>query len=97
MFDAARAALLALSEGFAKDTWRTHRGLIAAFGTHMVKSGKVSAELGRSLNRLHEIRMIADYSSNLIDASLARRSVEEAVQFVEAMRRFVIGPGTPDA
>jgi uncharacterized protein (UPF0332 family) len=49
MFAAARAALQ--SAGIQAESARTHSGLIAAFGLHLVKPGQVSLELGRILNR----------------------------------------------
>lgn len=50
MFDAARAALIALV-GLPREAARTHGSLIAAFGMNLVKPGVVSIELGKSLNR----------------------------------------------
>lgn len=55
MFDAARAALLASG---APDIGRTHSGLIGAFGNFLVKNGPISKEVGRLLNRAHEIRLL---------------------------------------
>ena len=39
MFDAARAALLASGAPVQPDIGKTHSGLIAAFGQHLVKNG----------------------------------------------------------
>lgn len=61
MFDAARAALLASGAPIEPDFGRTHSGLIGAFGNYLVKNGPVSRDMGRLLNRAHEIRQIADY------------------------------------
>ena len=61
MFDAARAALLASAAPVEAEVARTHNGLIAAFSLHLVKTGRVSIDLGRALNRAEEIRLIADY------------------------------------
>jgi uncharacterized protein (UPF0332 family) len=50
MPNAAQAALL--SAGIPEDKLpKTHSGLIAAFGQHVVKTGKVESEFGRSLNK----------------------------------------------
>ncbi|WP_430754975.1 HEPN domain-containing protein [Magnetovirga frankeli] len=74
MFDAARAALMA--SGLAhmeSDVGRTHSGLIGAFGQVLVNDGRVPRELGRLLNRAHEVRQIADYTGVSVepaDASL---------------------------
>lgn len=41
MFDAARAALLAAGAPVDPNVVRTHNGVIAAFGLHLVKAGQV--------------------------------------------------------
>lgn len=85
MFDAARAALLA-AQLPDLSTARTHSGLIAAFGKHLVKTGLVSTELGRSLNRAHEIRLMADYNGPAIEPTTAADLVRQAGVFVAAMQ-----------
>jgi uncharacterized protein (UPF0332 family) len=50
IFNAARAALLAVGQdelALAK----THSGLMAAFGLHLVKTGHIPTELGRTFAR----------------------------------------------
>lgn len=59
MFDAAQAALLAANVGAAANATKTHRGLIAAFGQHLVLGGHVAAELGASLNKVERLRLLA--------------------------------------
>ena len=61
MFDAALAALSWVQGDTALRLAKTHSGLIASFGRYLVQAGHVPAELGRSLNRLHELRLTADY------------------------------------
>lgn len=85
MFDAARAALLA-SGAVKGDIGKTHRGLINAFSEHLVKDGPISKEMGRSLKRAEEIRVVADYTGDLIELSDAREIVGQAETFVLAMR-----------
>jgi uncharacterized protein (UPF0332 family) len=63
MFDAARAALLASGAPVDPNVVRTHNGVIAAFGLHLVKTGQVQPEWGRTLNRAQEIRQVADYTA----------------------------------
>lgn len=87
MFDAARAALLAT--GSDQASTRTHAGLIAAFGLRLVKSGRIDRSLGHVLNRAHEIRLVADYTGDLVDRELAAWAVEQSTRFVDAMRVFV--------
>lgn len=86
MFDAARAALLASGAPVAPDIGRTHSGLIAAFGNFLVKNGPVSKEVGRLLNRAHEIRLVADYNGDSVEPTDAKEMVEQAETFVTAMR-----------
>lgn len=86
MFDAARAALLASGAPVEPDIGRTHSGLIGAFGNFLVKKGPVSKEVGRLLNRAHEIRLVADYSGDSIEPSDAQEMVEQAETFVTAIR-----------
>lgn len=86
MFDAARGFLIAVE---IPEMPRTHSGLIAAFGRYAVKAGHVSIALGKSLNRMHELRMIADYSEVPVELSLAKEAVREAVDFVQAIREAI--------
>ena len=90
MFDAARAALLASGVTVEGDIGRTHSGLIGSFGNHLVKNGPVPKEVGRLLNRAHEIRLIADYKDDSVELADAKEMVEQAATFVAAMRaRFM--------
>ena len=61
MFDAARAALLASGAPVPAEIAKTHSGLISAFSLHLVKTGRVPVEFGKSLNKAEELRLIADY------------------------------------
>lgn len=58
MYDAAHAPLLALKKADYKVT-KTHSRLIAAFGLHIVSPGKICRELGRSLNEVEQLRLLA--------------------------------------
>lgn len=53
-----------------------HRGLIGVFGEHLVKTGLVAPELGRSLNTVENTRSLADYSGNGISFDDASWVVE---------------------
>lgn len=86
MFDAARAALLVSGAPIAPDIGRTHSGLIGAFGNFLVKNGPVSKEVGRLLNRAHEIRLVADYTGGSVELADVKEIVEQAETFVAAMR-----------
>ena len=86
MFDAARAALLASGAPVEPDIGRTHSGLIGAFGNFLVKNGPVSRDVGRLLNRAHEIRLVADYNGDSVEPADAMEMVEQARTFVAAIR-----------
>jgi uncharacterized protein (UPF0332 family) len=87
MFDAARAALLASGAPIEPDSiGRTHSGLIGAFGNCLVRNGPVPKEIGRLLNRAHEVRLVADYNGNSVESADAMEMVKQAEIFVAAMR-----------
>ena len=85
MFDAARAALLASGAPVEADIARTHSGLISAFSLHLVKTGRVPVELGKSLNKAEELRLVADYKGDPIENEHASWAVSQAQTFVQAM------------
>jgi uncharacterized protein (UPF0332 family) len=94
MFDAARAALLVSGAPTEAEVTRTHSGLIAAFSLHLVKPGRVPVELGRALNRVENIRLIADYKGDAVELEQATWAVQQAAVFVNAMRAgFMPGAG----
>lgn len=86
MFDAARAALLASGAPADPNVVRTHNGVIAAFGLHLVKTGQVQPEWGRTLNRAQEIRQVADYTGDSVDMELATCVVEQSRLFIQAIQ-----------
>jgi uncharacterized protein (UPF0332 family) len=89
MFDAARAALVAAGATADGEPARTHGGLIAAFGLHLVKTGQVPVALGKVLNRAAEIRLIADYKGDPVGPEHALWVVEQAETFVAAMEAWL--------
>jgi uncharacterized protein (UPF0332 family) len=84
MFHAARAALIAAKVSDAGG--KTHSGVIAAFGLHLVKNGPFPVELGRAFNHLEHVRVIADYRDEAIDVEDVRAAIEQAEEFVGAVR-----------
>lgn len=86
MFDAARAALLAVGGDLPDAAAKTHRGLIAAFGRQLVMGHHVAAEFGSALNKVERLRQIADYSGDPVSLADATWALEQAETFVEAMR-----------
>ena len=82
MFDAARAALIASNAPVAPEVAKTHSGLISAFSLHLVKTERLPVELGRSLNKVEDLRLVADYKGDSIDAGQAQLAIEHAARFV---------------
>ena len=96
MFDAARAALAVSGTGeFPDIVSRTHSQVIGDFGKHLVQSGLVSRDLGRLLNRAFEIRRVADYNGDSVQAGDARELVDKAKVFVAAMQAVVLAKENP--
>lgn len=85
MFDAAHAALMRARVNIKPAEIRTHSGLIGAFGKHLVKPGLASAELGRALNQVERIRLLADYTGEAIDAEKAVWAVDQAESFLRSL------------
>lgn len=52
--------MLASGAPVAPEIAKTHNGLISAFSLHLVKTRRVSLELGRALNKADELRLMAD-------------------------------------
>ena len=86
MFDAARAALLASKLSDDVLTIRTHSGLIAVFSLKLVKSGLVDIQLGKALNKVEDLRLVADYKGDPIEMEEATWAVQQATEFVSTMQ-----------
>lgn len=88
MFDAARAALLVSKSLTDLSTIKTHSGLITSFSLLLVKTGHVSVELGKSLNKVEGLRLLADYKGEEIDLAQAQWALKEARVFVLALQKY---------
>jgi uncharacterized protein (UPF0332 family) len=89
MFDAARA--LMIEDGLAVP--KTHAGLVAAFGLAFVASGRVEKEIGASLNRVQQVRQIADYTGEGVALEDARLALDAARVFVARVGELECGTG----
>jgi uncharacterized protein (UPF0332 family) len=89
MFDAATAAL---QWAGSLENPKTHSGLIASFGRRLVQTGHLPVELGRSFNRIHELRLTADYLAEPVPLDKARRAIDEAATFFAAVRSLLDRP-----
>lgn len=91
MFDAAHAALLRSGAHVNPGQTKTHRGLIGAFGKHLVQTGLVAPEMGRSINAVEDIRTLADYSGDQVALEEARWVVDQAEVFVDNLTALFLG------
>ena len=89
MFDAARAALLFVQAPVPTELARTHSGLITAFSLHLVKAGLVAVDHGRSLNKVEDLRLIADYKGDPVTLENAAWALEQAEKFLAVVRGLV--------
>jgi uncharacterized protein (UPF0332 family) len=91
-FYAATAVLLLRGSRFAK-----HSGLRAAIHRDLVKPGEVSVEVGRTYDRLFELRQQGDYTE-LAELTVddARSAAEAAVKIVAAFRELARPCVSPD-
>lgn len=81
MFDAARAALMAFQQSDDVLMIKTHSGLISSFSLQLVKPGLVDIELGKALNKVEDLRLIADYKGDAI-------TLEDAGWAVDRLKYF---------
>jgi len=89
MFDAARAALIAAGHEESIKNTKTHSGLISNFSLKLVKASQVSIDLGKSLNKVEDLRLMADYKGDSVELEDASWAVEQANIFViELITKF---------
>ena len=82
-FHAAQALLLA--EGFKA---RTHRGVVALFGLHFVKTGRVEPKFSKYLQNLQDDRERGDYEVYaVLDEADALDALREAREFLTEAER----------
>ncbi len=86
MFDAAHAALFSLRAEDIAAPIKTHNGLVAKFGQHVVLTGHLADAHGEALNKVQRFRQLADYSGDSVSLSDAEWAVEQAEAFVVAIR-----------
>lgn len=89
MFDAARAALLTINAPVPAEVARTHSGLITAFSLHLVKPGLVAVEHGRALNKVEDLRLIADYRDTPVTLENAAWALEQSDKFLSAVQALL--------
>jgi uncharacterized protein (UPF0332 family) len=88
IFDAAKA-ILQVNTSIQK-IGKTHSGLIAAFGLHLVKPGIIPHEFGQTLSKAHNLRLLADYTDEFIESNDVIWLINEAECFVEMVKNKLI-------
>ena len=69
---------------------KTHRGLINAFSEHLTKDGTLPRDLGRSLKRAEEMRLLADYDGDSVGMADAMTMVSDAKIFISAIEKLTV-------
>ena len=93
MFDAAIAALAWAGLGTAQNPHhKSHSGLISSFGQHLVQTGRLPAEFGRSFNRVQDLRLTADYLAEPVPVDKAQWAIGEAETFVAGVCELLVEP-----
>ncbi len=88
-FYALSAVLLSRGQAYAR-----HAGLRAAMHRHLVRSGEISAELGRFYDGAFAERQAADYTTFArFEAPVVTERIAEAETFVADMKRLLGGLG----
>jgi len=67
-------------------TIKTHSGLIASVSLQLVKPSLIDIELGKALNKVEDLRLIADYEGDAIMLDDTGWVVEQAQIFLMAIR-----------
>ena len=86
MFDAAHAALFALGVEEIKAPIKTHNGLVAKFGQHLVLGNHLAPEHGEDFNAVQRLRQIADYSGDHVSRTDAAWAVARAEALLAAIK-----------
>lgn len=80
MFYVAQAFLLQAGLSFSK-----HAGVIAAFGQHFAKTGRVPAEFHRQLIEAHDKRNLSDYDTEI---DFTEQQAQEQIDHAEAFLKL---------
>ena len=91
MHDAAHAALFATGNETPDAIIKTHNRMIGEFGKKIALGGQLDANHGRALNRVQDIRLLADYDATPPSLADAAWCVEQAEALVEAVRKLIDG------
>lgn len=67
---------------------KTHKGVNVQFHEHVVKTGLIDPDMGRSLSVIERTRLVADYSGKPVNSSDAQGAVDLAEEFVKNLLTF---------
>jgi uncharacterized protein (UPF0332 family) len=88
MFYCAEAVLLCDNLTFSK-----HSAVIAAFGQHFAKTGRLPQELHRSLIEAQDMRNLSDYDvMAVLNQDAAEAQLAKARVFLKAVSEFLLAP-----
>jgi len=87
MFDAAHAALFALGVEGINAPIKTHNGLVAKFGQHLVLGNHLADEHGEDFNAVQRFRQVADYSGDHVSMKDAAWAVARADAMLAAIKK----------
>ncbi|UFP94653.1 HEPN domain-containing protein [Gloeobacter morelensis] len=74
---------------------KTHAGVIALFGQHVARTGRVDAVMHRQLLDAQDLRILADYD---LDAQIGQKAVENLLEQAESFLQIakqLVGRGAP--
>jgi uncharacterized protein (UPF0332 family) len=90
VFDAARAALITTNAPVLPEGIKTHAGLNRAFALYLVKQNLFPPEIGKAIQQIEELRLIADYEGDPLAIEDSRQALLQAQLFVtEVTTRFI--------
>ena len=92
MYDAARATLDWAGIVPDRGGFKSHHGVLSAFGLHLVKPGLFPAEPGRAIQRVQSMRQLADYEATPIPHDKAQEAVLAAEDFVSTASAVIAKP-----
>jgi uncharacterized protein (UPF0332 family) len=93
--DAAIAALSWVGADLDNGPPETHSGLFTRFGQNLVLANLLSSEPGRALNRVQELRLMADYLAEPVSLDKAQWAIQEPDRFVAAVSGLLLQSKPP--
>jgi uncharacterized protein (UPF0332 family) len=91
IYDAARACIGWAGIAPERGEFKTHHGLITAFGLHLVKPGLFPIEIGKAFQNVQSLRQIADYEATPVPPEKAEQALVAAARFVSTAARVIQG------